>query len=111
MAQDDGRQGHAVEGVGLDHGVQRHVLQDDLAALCQGVVEGVVPDDVPGQAGGSCQAVGVGLLPRLAGILHRRTVRHLQHVGHVAGGGGVQNGNIHAVVDYLQHGGDQKARV
>ena len=75
------------------------------------MVKGVVPDDVPRQAGGTAQAVGVGFFAGLAAARQGRAVGHLQHIGHVAGGRGVQNGHIHAVVPRLQHPGVQEAGV
>ena len=97
VPQDDVGQRHAVEGVGLHHGVEGHVLKHQPVPFLQGLVEGVIPDDVPRQAGGAAQPVGIGLFPGLAAALEGRAVGHLQHIGHMAGGGGVQNGDIHAV--------------
>ena len=74
--------------------------------------KGVVPHHISGQTGGPGQAERVAL-PRLSvrpqdGGL----VGHLQHIGHVAGGAGVQNGDLGAAVLHnVQHPADQVARV
>ena len=111
MAQAQVGQGHSVEGVGLDHGVQGHVLQHNAAAFFQRLIEGVIADHIPGQAGRPGQPVGVGLFAGLPAAPHRGPVGHFQHVGHMAGGGSIQNGNVHAVVNHFQHLADQEARV
>ena len=45
----------------------------------------------------------MGFFPRLSAVLHRRTVGHFQHVGHMAGGGGIQYGNVNPIMDDFQH--------
>ena len=110
VAGDDGRQGHAVEGVVLDHGVDGHVTKDDAVADGEGLVEGVGADGVAGEAGRTGEGVGMGLLPRLAAAEDGRTVGHLDDVGHVAGGRGVEDGDGVFLLD-VEHLGDEEAGV
>ena len=46
VADVDVGEGHAVEGVGLYHGIDCHVLEYEFLALGEWVVEAVEPDDV-----------------------------------------------------------------
>ena len=46
VADVDVGEGHAVEGVGLYHGIDCHVLEDEFLALGEWVVEAVESDDV-----------------------------------------------------------------
>ena len=110
VAGDDGGQGHAVEGVVLDHGVDGHVTEDDAVADGEGLVEGVGADGVTGEAGRAGEGVGMGLLPRLAAAEDGRTVGHLDDVGHVAGGRGVEDGDGVFLLD-VEHLGDEEAGV
>ena len=107
----DGGQGHAVEGVGFNHGVEGHVVEDEFVAHGQRLVEGVVADDVAGQAGWPAEAIGVGAFAGFAGMFQRRAIGHFDDVGHVAGGGGVDDGDVHAVVDEVDDAGDKVAGV
>ena len=62
------------------------------------MVEGIIADHVTRKTGHGGEAVGVFLLSGFSGILKRRAVGHLQHVRHVAGGGGIQNQSPDAVI-------------
>lgn len=42
----DGWQRHAVEGVGLDHGVEGHVVKNERIADGEWFVEGIISNDV-----------------------------------------------------------------
>ena len=110
VAGDDGGQGHAVEGVVLDHGVDGHVTEDDAVADGEGLVEGVGADGVAGEAGRAGESVGMGLLPRLAAAEDGRTVGHLDDVGHVAGGRSIEDGDGVLLLD-VEHLGDEEAGV
>lgn len=110
VAGDDGGQGHAVEGVVLDHGVDGHVTEDDAVADGEGLVEGVGADGVTGEAGRAGEGVGMGLLPRLAAAEDGRTVGHLDDVGHVAGGRGIEDSDGVLLLD-VEHLGDEEAGV
>ena len=59
----DGWQRHAVEGVGLDHGVERHVLKYDLLTGAERHIERILTDDVACEAGAAGQQIGERLLP------------------------------------------------
>ena len=107
----DRRQADAVEGGGLDHGVVGHVGEHQAVADLERRIEGVVADHVAGEAGHAPQAVGVGLLVRLAATDDLRAVGHLQHVGHVRRGGGVEDGDGAVILDDIQYGADQVAGV
>ena len=54
----DGWQWHAVEGIGLDHGVEGHVVKNERIADDEWFVEGIISDDVTSQAGWSTKAIG-----------------------------------------------------
>lgn len=110
VAGDDGGQGHAVEGVVLDHGVDGHVAEDDAVADGEGIVEGIGADGVAGEAGRAGEGVGMGLLPRLAAAEDGRTVGHLDDVGHVAGGRGIEDSDGVLLLD-VEHLGDEEAGV
>ena len=110
VAGDDGGQGHAVEGVVLDHGVDGHIAKDDAVADGEGLFEGVGADRVAGEAGRAGEGVGMGLLPRFAAAEDGRAVRHLDDVGHVAGSRCVEDGDGVLLLD-VEHLGDEKARV
>lgn len=110
VAGDDGGQGHAVEGVVLDHGVDGHVTKDDAVADGEGLVEGIGADGVAGEAGRAGESVGMGLLPRLTTAEDGRAVGHLDDVGHVAGGRGVEDGDGVLLLD-VEHLGDEEAGV
>lgn len=110
VAGDDGGQGHAVEGVVLDHGVDGHVTKDDAVADGEGLVEGVGADGVAGEAGRTGKGVGMGLLPRLAAAEDGRTVGHLDDVGHVAGGRGIEDGDGVLLLD-VEHLGDEETGI
>ena len=110
VAGDDGGQGHAVEGVVLDHGVDGHVAEDDAVADGEGIVEGIGADGVAGKAGRAGEGVGMGLLPRLAAADDGRTVGHLDDVGHVAGGRGIEDSDGVLLLD-VEHLGDEEAGV
>ena len=111
MPQPYGGQRHPVEGVRLDHGIERHVFQDELVALLQGAVKGIVADDVAGEAGRPAEPIGKRLFLRFAAALQGRAVGHFQHVRHMAGGRNVQNGDVDPVVHRLQHVRVQRPRV
>ena len=88
-------QANAVEGRGLDHRVDRHVLEHQAPSHLQRLRERVVADHVPGETGLAAETVGVGERAGLARVDDPRPVRRLDHVGHVAGGGGVEDGERH----------------
>lgn len=81
----DGWQWHAVECVGLDHGVESHVVENEFVAAGQRLVEAVVADDVAGEAGWSTKAIGVGEFVWLAGIFQRWAIGHFDDIWHMAG--------------------------
>ena len=110
VAGDDDGQWHAVEGVVLDHGVDGHITKDDAVAYGEGLIEGVGADGVAGEAGRAGEGVGMGLLPRLAAAEDGRTVGHLNDVGHVAGGRGIEDGDGVLLLD-VEHLGDEEAGV
>ena len=64
----------------------------------------------PCQTRRSAETIGIGLFPRQAAAA-RRAVWHLQHIRHMAGGGRIQNGNLSAVFDDIEHGAAQDACV
>lgn len=64
----DGWQGHTIEGVGLDHGVESHVVKNERIADGEWFVEGIISDDVTSQASWSAKTIGVGEFVWLAGI-------------------------------------------
>ena len=110
VAGDDGGQGHAVEGVVLDHGVDGHVAKDDAVADGERLVEEVCADRVAGEAGRAGEGVGMGLLPRFAAAEDGRAVRHLDDVGHVAGSRGVEDGDGVLLLDVKCPNGDCLAK-
>jgi len=61
----------------------------------QGGVKAVFADDIPCQAGEACKSVAVGFFAFLAASDNVGPVGHLQNVGHVTGGEGIQNGRFH----------------
>ena len=75
------------------------------------MVKRIVADHISGQTGGPGQTIGIGLFAGFAAVTQGRAVRHLQHIRHVAGSGGIQDGDIHAVVQGIQHPGDQLAGI
>ena len=81
----DGWQWHAVEGIGLDHGVEGHVVKNERIADGEWFVEGIISDDVTSQTGWSTKAIGVGEFVWLAGIFQRWAIRHFDDIWHMAG--------------------------
>ena len=88
---------HAVEGVGLYHGIDCHVLEYEFLALGEWVVEAVESDDVAGEAGGPSEAIdvagwgdAVGRGRDGCGMEKWWGVGHLDDVGHVACSGRVE---------------------
>lgn len=81
----DGWQWHAVEGIGLDHGVEGHVVKNERIADGEWLVEGIISNDVACQAGWSTKAIGVSEFVWLAGIFQRWAIRHFDDIWHMAG--------------------------
>ena len=81
----DGWQGHAVKGVGLDHGVEGHVVKDERITYSERLFEGIVSDDIASQASWSAKTIGVGEFVWLAGIFQRWAIGHFDDIWHMAG--------------------------
>ena len=47
----NGGEADAVEGIVFDHGVMGHILKDQFGADLEGFGEGIIADDIAGQAG------------------------------------------------------------
>ena len=90
----------------------RHISEQKQVPLPQRRGKAVFPDHVPRQTGGAAQADGAGQFSRLLRTVQRWTVGHFQHVRHMAGRAGVQNGDLrHAVLQHIQYAGGQIARI
>ena len=63
----------------------------------------------PARQDGPAQAIGMGLFSGVEAAGDAGTVGHLQDIRHVAGGRNVQDGDVHAVVDDVQHLAHQDA--
>lgn len=86
----------------------RLVQEGDALARDRPCGEAVVADNVAGQAG---RAADPHRHAALDLAQHRRTVRRLDDVGHVAGGRDVGDGDGHAVVEGVEDLADQDARI
>jgi len=63
----DPRQLDAIEGIGLDYQVDRHVEKHQAVADCQFPIKGIVADDVAGKTKEPAEAEGVELFVGKAG--------------------------------------------
>ena len=108
-AAPDVRQRHPVEGIVLARRVNCHIPEHEQVARLRRAVKAVVPDDVPGEARRPGQPRRV--LSRAVRAVKRRGIGHFQHVGHMAGGAGVQDRDARrAVLHDVQHAADEEAR-
>lgn len=105
----DSREGDAVEGRIFNKSIMRHVQKHEPLPDLQGLGEGVISDDVAGQAGDAAQAVGVREFARQVGTDDVRSVRHLQGVRHVVGRRDVDDRDVDAVMDQVEDRADQDA--
>ncbi len=69
-----------------------HVCEHELLANAEFCRKAVVADDVAGEAAHAAKAIGVRLNARFGRSDNLGTVGHLQHIGHVCGCGGIDNG-------------------
>lgn len=103
---------NAVEGGGLHHGVVRHVREDEALTDLEGLGKGELVDDIAREAGGTAKSIGVRELARHSAAENEGAVRHLQSVGHVRGGGNIEECGGHiAGGDDVHDSGDEVARV
>ena len=84
-------------------------MEDELISDFEGLVEGIVTNDVSAQAGRSAEAIGVFFLARLAGSLDIWAVRHFEDVGHVGGGGNIKDGDFDSVFYDINDAADEDA--
>ncbi len=97
----------AVEGGCLHHGVVSHVVKDELGTFGERFREGVIADDVAGEAGAAAETVDVRKIAGFARAFDDWAVGHFEDVGHVGGGGSVEDGDFGFVVKNIENGGDE----
>ncbi len=102
-------QSDTVESSGFYHRIVGHIVEDQALADLQGLPETIIAHYIPRKATQAAQTVGKWQLPGGAGTEDMRAVGHLQRVGHVAGGGRVENGNIRVIAHDIKHLADQHA--
>ena len=107
----DGGQAESVEGIGLHHAVDGHVQKDEPVAGLQLLIKGVFAYDVARKAGLARKAAGELFFSGFSRADDVGAVGHFQNVGHVAGGGGIENGDGHVGLHHVEHRGDEYACV
>ena len=103
------RQRHSVERIVLHHGIDRHIAENDAVADVQRRIEGVCANGIARETGRSCERIRMRLLLCLTRADDRRTIRHLDDIGHVTCRGCVQDDV--PIRLHIEHLGDEEARI
>lgn len=108
---DDGGELDAVEGSGFDHGVVGHVGEGDAIAGGEWIRERPIADDIAGQARHAAELVGMGKYAWQVCADDIWPVGHFEHVWHMCGDGGVENGNGRITLQDIEDLGDEPTAV